>query len=502
MIHVVARSKSAAETMLRRHPSLKSQIQCHFDISSYFEFIQEIIKENDKPICVVHDDVFLPSSFLANVKNLVEELNEYWPNWGVCGNAGVVPFKIGQNKGDVIRYMADPHGGPNAQGMVLPAQSIDGNVMLLNCSALKSRNMILPKMQGFQFYDIALCISTLAVGRAILVAPQLSCYHDSKGSQKNFDEFISSDEVKEFLSSKICNIMLRTINGTISSGIQDYDTPKGRIDVPVDALSLAAFDRHVPKTAIIIRTQFKDPVLLRRSIEAAVAFSAAAGNSTLFSIYIISNFPDVENVTGAYDQVKFIFVELPYQDTRNYLVSAAFEYISADWYWFVDDDDWLFPNEAAFISNCLAVVPPTSLVLVGSQHFFEGSIRKSSNYLSDDYTINAGRYFDPSSWHQGISGFNHIPFCGMLVSADVYSEMDATIFSDITYFEDYALQMSALSNSKRPVIVIDKLCVGISVRPEGNTITEVDRSKWNTSLTELTFRLCNDSARPYLYRLN
>ena len=184
-LHVVARSQETADAFLDRHKSLCSVTTVHRDVTSYFHMLNRIISHEQNEVdCIVHDDVFLSECFGDCVSELLAELEEAWPNWGVCGNAGVLPFTIGATAAPFVRYVFDPHGGPNFQGTILPAIGVDGHMMLLNTARLRERGASLPAFSGFQLYDVTLCLEILRLGLAVLVAPHLACYHASSGSRR------------------------------------------------------------------------------------------------------------------------------------------------------------------------------------------------------------------------------------------------------------------------------------------------------------------------------
>ena len=199
-IHVVARSAEAGASFYNRHIELADFIRAEVGQQSYFALLNRLITESDHDVvCVVHDDIVLPNDFDTLLRDLVEELNSRWVDWGLVGNAGVTSLRYGHRATDVIRYLADPHGGPNLTGHILPAQSIDGNVMLMNLAAMRGRRVQLPPFDGFQLYDIILGIETYYSGLRVLVAPHLACWHGSRGSQESFDRAAAAPSFNTYL---------------------------------------------------------------------------------------------------------------------------------------------------------------------------------------------------------------------------------------------------------------------------------------------------------------
>src|SRR5690606_38212394 len=134
-IHVAARNEAYGQQFMKNNSAVHNVV-LHQGTSSLFTLLQSIIDGEDDYALFVHDDVFLPSSMNEHVFSLIEELNTNWPNWGICGNAGIIAPSLADG-GRACRYLFDPHGGPSLGGFILPAETVDGNTILLNCRALR-----------------------------------------------------------------------------------------------------------------------------------------------------------------------------------------------------------------------------------------------------------------------------------------------------------------------------------------------------------------------------
>lgn len=501
MIHVVARSAKSASLFSERHPWLSPEF--HKGTRSYFDLINDLVRNgSDDFACIVHDDVFLPRSFSTRVSDLIASLNSVHPNWGVSGNAGVLSFAAGLVPTSVIRYISDPHGGPNLQGVILPAQSIDGNVMLLNLAAMRQRGVEMPAFVGFQFYDIALCIETLYRGLGVFIAPHLACYHDSKGSQASFDAAAISPALREYLTSRVVNRYITTLNGRVELGHSSHQASlPGRFDIELAPLRNAAPCNPKKTVAIIIRSQFARPNLLKRTLETTQAFLAACGDTTKFIPFVITDRPNAApDFVSRYAQV--IEARLnDIKDSRYKLVEHAAKNIEADYCWFIDDDDWLFPNEAQRLALVINSAPRNSTFFVDTQHFKETISESSNSVIGGSYTSLPGRYFYGRDFRFSLAGFNFIPFCGVIVSRQALLEAPQEAYDRVTYFEDFSVILHVLMDPRKLPIVVGKLCAGISVRGDDNTITEQDRTKWNQSASELVSLLVSEQVNPSLFTL-
>lgn len=496
MIHVVARSEASGSQFVQNHPALAEQIAVEFGQRSYFDLLNRLIREKRTSyVCVVHDDVVLCSGFAERVESLVRELDRHWPNWGLVGNAGVLSIGVGYSATEVVRYLSDGHGGPNLARHILPAQSIDGNIMLLNLRAMSSKGLKLPAFDGFQLYDIVLSIETIAAGLGVLVAPQLACWHGSKGSQVDFDRAASSDAFRAYCSERLRNRRITTLNGHVKISLARDDQPtNGGFDLEMESLRTAAQGRAAKTVAVVTRTQFQRPELLDRTLDTVGAFLAAAGQSPAgFHSYVVTDAAcePPESVTRRSTVMR---TEVPEGvDSRFQLVRFAAEHIDADYFWFIDDDDWVFPNEAERLGLVVSAAPPGSIVFVDCQHFEEKPLLPATNGDLASYRSKPARLFPAKQFLASLSGDNHSPFSGVLLSRSSLRDMSLSVYDNVTYFEDYATTLSALLERDCFPITVSKLFIGISLRRSGNSVTQTDRTTWNRSMSELVSHLINSS---------
>lgn len=503
MIHVVARSRNSADLFLRNHPSLEASISVELGTRSYFELLNRLIESTAKPwICLVHDDVFLGRSFPDRLTRLVRTLESEWPNWGLAGNAGVLPIQAGYAATEVVRYLSDPHGGPNLSGQMLPAQSIDGNVMLLNLEAMRQKRVKLPSFEGFQLYDFILSLETIRAGLGVLACPQLACWHGSGGNQQEFDRARSSHSIGDYLAATIRNRYVDSINGELEVPLEDASrTLRSGVDVQLDSLRTATAGRARKTVAIVTRTQFTRPLLLRRTLSTIQAFVCAAGEAVDFSSYVVTDAPDGPPPDGLLDGATVLRANLSrYEDSRYQLVKFAAESIQADYLWFVDDDDWIFPNEAERLSLVVSAAPANSIIFLGCQHFVERSISGDAQDAAS-FRSTPATYYPATSFLASLSGSNHTPFCGQLFPRSALLSVPAEVYDSVTYYEDYMTTLFALLAADCFPLAVDKLYVGISVRESGNSITESDRTKWNRSMGELVSHLVNLPGSSHLLSL-
>jgi hypothetical protein len=493
MIHVVARSEKHGLEFVRTHASLQSRIGLKTGQRSYFELLQDLIEHcTDDYACVVHDDVFLCGNFGDRLEELIGRLNAEWPNWGLAGNAAVLSMKVGYSGTNVVRYLSDPHGGPNLASQILPAQTVDGNVMLMNLKAMRERGVRLPAFDGFQLYDIILSIETIRAGLGVYVAPQLACWHGSRGNQEEFDRAKSSEAFRFYLTRSVQNRVIQTLNGMTPAGF-DPDNPmkRGGIEIELDSLRAATKGRRAKKVAIVMRTQFRRPELLSRTLDTVDAFIACAGDATQFQSVIVTD-KRGEAPDDVRRRARVLEADLPEStDTRYQLVRFAAESIHADYFWFVDDDDWIFPNEAERLGLVVNASPFGGMIFLDCQHFNERPVAPGNDRDVQLYRSSEDRLFSSQRFLSSLSGHNHSPFCGVMFQRAALLAIPPNVYDTVTYYEDFTTILNTLLSRDCFPVVVDKLYVGISLRATGNTVTETDRTKWDRSMSEMVAHLIN-----------
>lgn len=484
MIHVVARSVAHGEAFSDRHAFLGGDLVIETDHNSYYDLLNRVIDVSASDYaCVVHDDVYLCSSFREKLTSLVFVLNNEWPNWGIAGNAGVIPARVGYGASDVVRYVADPHGGPNLIGHILPAINIDGNVMLLNIRALRERSVRMPQFDGYQLYDAILCIETITAGLGVFVAPQLACWHGSGGDQSAFDS-AKSVAIASYLTERIRNRVLQTLNGLVHVPFRGWVNDElRRIDVEIDSLRTACRNRTAKKVAIVTRTQFRRHRLLNRCLDTISAFSASAGTVTEFRSYVVTDQePPALEALGSSTLLRASVEDS--SDTRYKLVEFAVQNIEADYFWFVDDDDWLFPNEAERLALIISLAPRNSVLFIDCEQFDEKPFLNGTDDV-ECYQSSVRRVFPAKEYILSLTGYNRTPFCGAIFARNALLSIPQHAYDTVTRYEDFITMLFTLLGTNALPIVVDRLYCGISIREYGNSVTEQDRSEWDRSMSEL-----------------
>jgi hypothetical protein len=283
-IYVIARDEDAVKLFKENNPCITSAKFC-VNPSSIFKVISEILFSDADYAIICHDDVTYPSSFNSIINDLVSKLNTDWPKWGIAGNSGI---SVVQNVCDnrIVKYAIEDGELPSSIGHILPAETIDGNTILLNCRSLRNAKISIPQYDGMHEYDTILSIATQYHGLSVLICPELACFHLNISYPTTSVPIQYSDAFLSFLSSKITNRKLKTVR-------ENFSIPKkNSSEQRYDLRRLAAVNASKGRTAklgIITRSQFRSISLLNRTIESVKEFRDAAISNIQITHYIATD---------------------------------------------------------------------------------------------------------------------------------------------------------------------------------------------------------------------
>ena len=504
LIHVLAAEAREGEAFLTANPSLADQVEIAAGFVSPGALINNLVETAPAPyICLAHSDVYLRTDFPKLLVRLAVVLNSEYPNWGVAGNQAVIPFGVGWGGMDIVRYLADPQGPPNLVGHIMPAQIIGGSLIFLNLEALHRRRLALPPSASWSDYAILLSVETIRADLGVFICPQLALWHDCRHRTDSLKQEKTPDKTREHLRQVLKNRRLKTLKGVIGLDVKlDYVGADQRLDLEMASLRSAASGRPHKTLALVIRTRFDRPKsYLTRTIGTAKAFVAATGGSIKCGIHIVTDKKPLSlaEYDGLLDGVEIHEAYLPeINDSRYLLVKHAADEIEADHFWFIDDDDWIFPNEAERLALIISVVPGESLIFLDCRHFYE-TVGPAGNEASGN--AKAGKIFLAKNFIISLTGQNQTPFCGVIYPRSLFGAIPDQCFQTVVYAEDFMSTMFALLMGHYLPVVVDKLFTGISIRPSGNTVTEKDRRNWRYANSAIFSHLVNMPGGPQIMSL-
>lgn len=454
------------------------------DISAH-RILKEILEGDRDFVCLVHKSVTLPRSFPQSLLALRDELQREWPNWGMVGNAGVTPLMYGAHATRRIRYFSDSITGPNIAGHILPSECLFENVLVINAAALRLTGIEIPDLPDPHLLAPVLSVQMLRSDLAVLIAPQLACYrNDPIRAEPNFRTSVSQ-QAEEWFAERISNTTFDVFDGFLDlQATSDRFWMSIRIDTAFASLMNAQKGRPSTRVDIVTRSRFERLGMLERNISTVGLFIERASHAS-FVHSVISDprfMPDieldegVERLTSSVSRIG---------DDRFNLVHDAAKAVPGPYIWFVDDDDWLFPNAAELISLMVSVSPPGSTFFLDVMHF-EEEVTATGSTSWPAGRSKPQRRFPSSHFALSLSGQNYVPFCGVILDRNVIIDLSSEVFDRITFFEDYTLILSALLSGGSFPVALDALAAGISMRQGDHSATQVDRRQWNESLAELS----------------
>jgi hypothetical protein len=128
---------------------------------------------------------------------------------------------------------------------------------------------------------------------------------------------------------------------------------------------------------------------------------------------------------------------------------------------------------------------------VDTQHYLESEWGGSISDGSSSYSLSAGSVFQARNYIKGLSGKNFTPFCGVVLPSSTFDGISNDAFEQIEYAEDYFLILRSLYKNGVPII-FDGHLAGISIREDGNTVTDIGATKWQRAKANVGYHLIND----------
>lgn len=399
----------------------------------------------DEAALVAYDHVVFPRGFKARVAELLARLNETYEAWGVVSNAGRTIDVLGAE--EIVHRTGDQRLRMSKQGL-WPAESLSGDVFLINAPLLRAKGL-----------------------------PSLFAK-----DKRKFPRELSAGSLQNGCAALISDLL---IVGCLGSGDwpDDNQDSAGPEDAGAEAFKL----REPPSLAIVVRSQFKrPPFFLRRCLESIRSFIDRSSGNARICFYLVTDNNDFHQCAdsyGATDQT--LFFECKERDTRFELIRNSVKELTEDYVWFVDDDDFVFPEAADRIGRALSAVEKGKTFYLDSQYFEERVQDDQSSWVSLPKHVMSGREYRKNRY---ISA-NHVPFCGVIFPRPCLAEeLDDRTAGSVVYYEDFLCQLLVMGRRDFSPVIIGALATGISVRPAGQcqqTICLSDRTEWVRSSAEL-----------------
>lgn len=420
-------------------------------------------------LLLVRSSARVSSEFLNSLEPLIQELNKNWAGWTIAGPRGEPLYPSGIFRTPIVSHLAThgvlPIGYPSEE----IASKLSEDVWLVNLRQIKK--LKLSGLYGLSSTELQLRI--LHSGGGLVLTPKLASFFE------NLSEFELSYSLKEsssfkepvFADKKLVRDGFAFIEGAQAlnlSSIRKRALDNFRISSPAIL-------------AIVTRTRFDRLELLERNQTSVRAFQSAAGKDFEVRNVLVSDYdiPDGIKILDGAIFIKHSGEPLP--DSRFVLLATAVHKFRADWYWFVDDDDWVFPNEAFALLSTISLNP--NRILVGSSQYF---VRRLPGTMD---RLELGHKSDSASLSSITRNLNQTPLSAIIWHRSrLLESLNDKAVENVTLAEDFLLLLSQARNSDS-FLHTPFLISAIELRPGGNTVNSNDRFPWVRAASQVSWHV-------------
>jgi hypothetical protein len=397
----------------------------------------------------------------------------------------VSTFQHGYGITKVIDYLIE--GGYRAvTNIEVPVTSSSSELVIVDLRRLRASLPV--GFSGFldADFDVWFCLELALSSLHVVASPIMSAFLPNGRRRGLVNK--PSNELLSFVANKANLKRFATVRGEFSvpfSADFDVESPPP----PLEDLFLNAITttKPPPTLTVITRTQFKRTFELKRCLDSVISFAAHYGMEFLNLVLISETQPPKGFLLP--NGYQFIQAKiLQERDSRFLLVGQAVSEVISDYYLFVDDDDWMFPNNASLLRKVLHSCPQESILFADSRHYIED--RKVDGQIFVGNIISYGRFFPSTLFMRSLSGVNHNPFCSVVFPRKTFEDLGPEVFKSVEYAEDYFLILKSLYQESVPIVFEGQL-VGISIRDSGNTVTEFENPKWLRAKANVAHSLAN-----------
>lgn len=373
-------------------------------------------------ILVSSPAVVSPDLDRSNWLDSIEKLNREFPNWTLATAGGEISSIIGGTGSNIVDYLSGPTHKFQTTDETFIAEVVYLERSLFRVQPRKSdlpnKNVeSTPSSHG----EIIFGLQNLKQG-SLVISPFLAAWCPNKSA----------------LRSKVTKISDSSLEKPEHSSLEISKTPV--------------------KLAIVTRTRWDRQDQIQRNISAIRASPLASNLDLEIEHIVVSDFePKAMNLPN---DVKFKFARgVEVEDSRFVLIDFAVNNVSADFYWFIDDDDFAQPDAIALIGESIYSRTNHGLILIGSQQIIEftmfGRIHLSAR----------GHVYEPKNYISSFSETNQIPFCSVVFPRQSLKSINSNgALEKLTHLEDHYLLLKALSETRHAPLLINRPLVRISTR--------------------------------------
>lgn len=472
-IYLVASSNKSCQKFLSGNKFLRGKVKFVFGNDPFYVKVQKIIERESSVCLILRENVITTANFAERVCSLVDKLNKEYPSWGLASNSGISTFPPNLNSDGVVNFSVGGDGAPNSKAEIVPAQTVNGDVLLLNIPKIKEK-LNLSKLDGAGLVEIVLSVELIKNGLSVLLCPDLYLFRDGFDNKKKFDDKVIS--VLPYLNENLKNNKLTTLYGCIKL--------KGNlgngIDLPTESISVCRTSA-TKDLAIVVRTSGKRKTLLERAVLTALSLSCYVGSLSLNIYVVCGKDTDIDSLKQQLKRqnVNIIRFNTSKKDNRFELIKFSAEALKEKYIWFLDDDDWLFPNGAGLLSAAITAFLDDKTFFLQALSFQE-TLEDESEMFG---FLRQSRVFPAKEFVKNFTGLNHTPLsCCIFPREALAQEIQDKNIEEITYLEDYFLILKMMLRKDFSPCVIDLPFVGISLRSgKDQSVLAEDRTIWEES---------------------
>jgi hypothetical protein len=478
--------------------------------------VQEVVASQDGSVVMCQEHVWLGSEFASGVAGLTEDLDREFPRWGACGNRGCV--WEGAALYDYTSYTRNQGGGIGAALRPRSVLTLDDNLVLLNCCALRHCKLVDLGSAESNIFGVPLSLECLRHRLPLFVDPRLFAVRTLQHTAADIAALAASGEFGSYFRENFINHAVPWPDGRVNTeACVDYDyaalpaqRPPQRDILELFELALAEARGRRPSLVLCCRTQFGRPELLWRAL---ASFTSAKIEARAYLDFEVRLLTDCEPAVAA-PHLEYFRSEFPAlalecwhhsvrepRHSRADLILAAIERAESDYIWFVDDDDYAMPGAAQALARTL--MPGDDVIVVADSFKVEETWSVPAGEEGPALTDSrmAGK-FSHENLFRVLTGANHIPICSILWPVRFMAERLASRRALGDYNEDYFVLLTALSAPQVEVRLLDATIAGVSFRGADNTVNETDRAAWHYSYTTFIQEiLCEKARNPFLWQL-
>jgi hypothetical protein len=458
--------------------------------SSISKQLNSLIRDGGEDFAVIAvSDLVLPDGWLDSVPDLAKKVRANWPSSVAITGAGLTLFEHGYATEKVLDYLVEV-GYEGATNIEMPVVSSNPELIVIDLELL--REFFPNGFMGFLDADFHLwfCLELAVKSLNVVASPLMSAFMPNGNRRKQLGAQPSS-ELLDYVAERANVKSFETFQGKYSIPFNPgFDLLSAPPSLETLFLGPTRSYNKPPSLTVITRTQFERVSELKRCLDSVMSFASHYGEH-LVNRLLVSDSPYPQNFNLP-QGFQFVQATVPQgKDSRFMLVGEAVSSVSSDYYMFVDDDDWMFPNNASALRQMLDICPRDSVVFADSRHYIEDRDREDSIFVGNKLTN--GRHFPGNRFMGSLAGVNNNPFCSVIFPRKTFEDLDSKVYSSVEYAEDYFLILKTLYQESVP-FVFDGQLVGISIRESGNTVTEFGHPKWLRAKANVAYSLANTPA--------